>query len=71
MKSVGEAHLDSVPSARFLLVNVRLGGRLGEITRYHFLQGLGKLLTYQSVVEFILTHPVSDEGFEEMVAFIS
>ena len=49
----------------------QLGGCKGEITRYHFLQGLGKLLTYQSVVAFISTHPVSDEGFEEMVAFIS
>ena len=49
----------------------QLGGCKGEITRYYFLQGLGKLLTYQSVVEFISTYPVSAEGFEEMVAFIS
>ena len=48
----------------------QLGGCKGEITRYHFLQGLGKIVTYQSVVEFISTHQVSDEGFEEMIAFI-
>ena len=48
-----------------------LGGCKGEVTRYHFLKGLGKILTYQSVVQFIQTHQVADEEFEEMVAFIS
>ena len=49
----------------------RLGGSKAQITRYHFLQGLAKILTYQSVVQFVQTQQVTDEGFEEMVAFIS
>ena len=48
-----------------------LGGFKGEITRYHFLEGLANILTYQSVVQFVQTQLVTDEGFEEIVAFIS
>jgi len=49
----------------------QLGGGKGKVTRYYFLQGLKKLLTHASVDRFVKEHAISDELFEQMIAFVT
>ena len=42
-----------------------VGGK-GKYTRYYFLQGLAKILTYNSVEQFIKKQDLSSEQFESM-----
>jgi hypothetical protein len=49
----------------------QLGGGKGRFTRYYFLQGLKKLLSYASVVHFVEKYEISDELFEQMLAFVT
>ena len=43
-----------------------LGGGKGKYTRYYFLQGLSKILTYQAVEQFIENQGISNEEFKKM-----
>ena len=43
-----------------------LGGGKGKYTRYFFLQGLSKILTYKAVEQFIEEQDISYEQFEQM-----
>jgi len=43
-----------------------LGGGKGKYTRYYFLQGLAKILTYNAIEQFIKDKRISDEQFEQM-----
>ena len=49
----------------------QLGGGKGKVTRYYFLQGLKKLLTHASVARFVKEQAISDELFEQMLAFVT
>lgn len=49
----------------------QLGGGKGKVTRYYFLQGLKKLLVHASVARFVKEQAISDELFEQMLAFIT
>ena len=41
------------------------------MTRYYFLQGLKKLLTHASVIHFVKEQAISDDQFEQMLAFVT
>ena len=43
-----------------------LGGGKGNYTRYFFLQGLAKILTYRTVEQFVDEQNINDEQFEQM-----
>jgi hypothetical protein len=43
-----------------------LGGGKGKYTRYYFLQGLAKILTYNAVEQFIKNKNINDEEFRNM-----
>jgi hypothetical protein len=43
-----------------------LGGGKGKYTRYYFLQGLAKILTYKAVEQFVEEQDISYEQFEQM-----
>ena len=43
-----------------------LGGGKGKYTRYFFLQGLSKMLTYKAVEQFVEEQDISYEQFEQM-----
>jgi len=43
-----------------------LGGGKGKYTRYYFLQGLAKMLTYKAVEQFVDEQDISYEQFEQM-----
>ncbi len=43
-----------------------LGGGKGKYTRYFFLQGLAKMLTYNAIEQFVEEQDISDEQFERM-----
>jgi len=43
-----------------------LGGGKGKCTRYYFLQGLAKLLTYNAIEQFVEEKEISDQQFEQM-----
>jgi len=43
-----------------------LGGGKGKYTRYYFLQGLAKILTYQAVEQFVENQGISDDEFQKM-----
>lgn len=43
-----------------------LGGGKGKYTRYFFLQGLAKMLTYNAIEQFVEERGISDEQFERM-----
>ena len=43
-----------------------LGGGKGKYTRYFFLKGLSKILTYKAVEQFIEEQDISYEQFEQM-----
>ncbi|MBE7552457.1 MAG: hypothetical protein HS126_35165 [Anaerolineales bacterium] len=49
----------------------QLGGGKGQVTRYYFLQGLKKLLVHASVARFVKEQAISDETFEQMLAFVT
>jgi hypothetical protein len=49
----------------------QLGGGKGQVTRYYFLQGLGKLLTYVSVNRFFEEHALGDKALDSMFAFVT
>ena len=49
----------------------QLGGGKGKVTRYYFLQGLKKLLVHASVARFVKEQAISDELFEQMLAFVT
>lgn len=49
----------------------QLGGGKGQVTRYYFLQGLKKLLTHTSVTRFVKERAISEETFEQMLAFVT
>jgi hypothetical protein len=49
----------------------QLGGGKGKVTRYYFLQGLKKLLAHASVARFVKEQAISDELFEQMLAFVT
>lgn len=49
----------------------QLGGGKGQVTRYYFLQGLKKLLIHASVARFVKEQEISDELFEQMLAFVT
>lgn len=49
----------------------QLGGGKGQVTRYYFLQGLKKLLAHASVARFVKEHAISEETFEQMLAFVN
>ena len=49
----------------------QLGGGKGQVTRYYFLQGLGKLLTYVSVNRFVEEHALGDKALDSMFAFVT
>jgi hypothetical protein len=49
----------------------QLGGGKGQVTRYYFLQGLKKLLVHASVARFVKEQAISDEQFEQMLAFVT
>jgi len=43
-----------------------LGGGKGNYTRYYFLQGLAKILTYKAVEQFVEEQDIGYEQFEQM-----
>jgi hypothetical protein len=49
----------------------QLGGGKGKVTRYYFLQGLKKLLTHASLARFVKEQAISDDLFQQMVAFVT
>jgi len=49
----------------------QLGGGKGKVTRYYFLQGLKKLLVHASVARFVKEQAISDDLFEQMLAFVT
>jgi hypothetical protein len=49
----------------------QLGGGKGKVTRYYFLQGLKKLLIHASVTRFVKEQEISDDMFEQMLAFVT
>jgi hypothetical protein len=49
----------------------QLGGGKGQVTRYYFLQGLKNLLVHASVARFVKEQAISDELFEQMLAFVT
>lgn len=49
----------------------QLGGGKGKVTRYYFLQGLKKLLIHAHVARFVKEQDISDETFEQMLAFVT
>jgi hypothetical protein len=49
----------------------QLGGGKGKVSRYYFLQGLGKLLVHASVSQFVKEQAISDDLFEQMMAFVT
>ena len=49
----------------------QLGGGKGQVTRYYFLQGLRKLLTYGSLNKFVKEHAIDAETLGKMLAFVT
>ncbi len=49
----------------------QLGGGKGQVTRYYFLQGLRKLLTYSNLNKFVKEHEISAETLGKMLAFVT
>ena len=43
-----------------------LGGGKGKYTRYYFLQGLAKILTYNAVEQFVENQGISNDQFKKM-----
>ena len=43
-----------------------LGGGKGKYTRFYFLQGLAKILTYNAVERFVEDQGLSSQQFEDM-----
>jgi hypothetical protein len=48
----------------------KLGGGKGKVTRHFFLQGLQKLLTYQSVQRFVNDQDITQHLWEDMIRFV-
>lgn len=46
-----------------------LAGGKGKVTRFYFLKGIAKILTYKSVEHFITQRSISPEQFQEMMSF--
>jgi hypothetical protein len=49
----------------------QLGGGKGKVTRYYFLQGLKNLLIHTRVARFVKEQDISDETFEQILAFVT
>jgi hypothetical protein len=46
-----------------------LGDGKGKVTRYYFLKGLAKIITYKSVEQFATQRSMSPDQFQEMISF--